>query len=72
MTLQIQPLWNLATARRQPNSKVAGLGQWKVWSAALKGFDELGQNLVHIANNSEVSNSEDRCFLVLVDGDDVL
>ena len=47
--------------------------KWVNWgSAALEGFDELGQNLVHIANDSEVSNSEDRCFLVLVDSDDVL
>ena len=47
-------------------------GSKKVDSATLEGFDELGQNLVHVANDSEVSNSEDRRFLVLVDGDDVL
>ena len=47
-------------------------GSKKVDSATLEGFDELGQNLVYVANDSEVSDSEDRRFLVLVDGDDVL
>ena len=40
--------------------------------AALESFDEFWKNLVYVSNNSEVCNTEDGCFLVFVDGDDVL
>ena len=40
--------------------------------AALQSFDELWKNLVYVSNNSKVCNTEDGCFLVFVDGDDVL
>ena len=40
--------------------------------AALQSLDELWQHLVHVSNNSQVCNTKDWCFLVLVDGDDVL
>ena len=40
--------------------------------AALQSLDELWQHLVYVANNSQVCNTKDWRFLVLVDGDDVL
>lgn len=40
--------------------------------AALQSFDEFWKNLVYVSNNSKVCNTEDGCFLVFVDGDDVL
>src|SRR5437899_1099578 len=38
----------------------------------LEGLDQLGQHLVDVADDAEVGDGEDRRFLVLVDGDDVL
>ena len=40
--------------------------------AALQGLDQLGQDLVDVADDAEVGDREDRRLLVLVDGDDVL
>ena len=36
------------------------------------GLDQLRQHLVHVADDAEVGDREDRRLLVLVDGDDVL
>ncbi len=41
-------------------------------AAGFECFDELGENLVDVADYAQIGNTEDRGFFVLVDGDDVL
>ena len=39
--------------------------------ASSECFEKLRQNLVDVANNAEIGHTEDGCFSIFVDGDDV-
>ena len=40
--------------------------------ASFEGFNKFWQDFVHVTNDAEIGNTENRCFFVFVDGDDVL
>ena len=44
----------------------------KELAARFEQLDELWQHFVHVAHDAKVCNTEDRCFFVFVDGNDVL
>ena len=57
---------------RRPAMALAPIEARNYSLAGFKGFNKFWQDFVHVTNDAEIGNTENRCFFVFVDGDDVL
>ena len=57
---------------RHPAIVLAPIEAKRYLLASFEGFNKFWQDFVHVTNDAEIGNTENRCFFVFVDGDDVL